>query len=591
HPKTMPGARFFPGARLNFAENLLRFQDDLPAIVSISESRKTVRLTYSELFSEVSKLAHTLKKAGIAPGDTVAGFVPNCSESVIAMLSATALGASWTSCSPDFGTQGVLDRLGQVRARILFAPNAYVYNGKTFSCLEKIEKIAEAIPEIERIVLIPFVEKQPLRSKKLGKKMVTWEEFKIAQAPPLIFEKFPFNHPLYIMYSSGTTGLPKCIVHGAGGTLLQHIKELSLHTDLTRESTILYFTTCGWMMWNWLVSSLFTGCTVLLFDGSPVSPDIDTLWKISEDESVTHFGTSPKYIENCKGKTIPKEKFALTRLKTILSTGAPLLNEDFDWVYENVKARVRLSSISGGTDIISCFMLGNPLLPVFRGELQSFGLGMDVAVFNEKNKPVFNEKGELVCRSPFVSMPLYFWNDKNNERFKNAYFKKSQGVWFHGDFISVTKSQGVTGGIVVFGRSDTTLNPGGVRIGTAEIYRIVENIQEVEDSIVIGQPWEGDIRVVLFVKLSAGVSWSENLETEIKKRVRTEATPRHVPAKVISVEKIPYTISGKKVELAVLQVVSGETPKNVSALSDPSALSCYENLAELTNMPRKKSRS
>jgi acetoacetyl-CoA synthetase len=384
------------------------------------------------------------------------------------------------------------------------------------------------------------------------------------------------------MYSSGTTGIPKCIVHGAGGTLLQHAKELMLHSELNRGDNIIYFTTCGWMMWNWLVSSLFVGATVTLYDGSPSCPDLDTLWKLVDEEEITHFGTSAKFIGTCRGKNIaPQKKYSLKKLRVILSTGSPLLPEDFDWIYSNVKSDLQLSSISGGTDIISCFFLGNPILPIYRGEIQCFGLGMDVASFDAEGQPIIGNKGELVCRKPFPSMPIFFWNDKDFSRYKKAYFERIPGVWFHGDYIALTESQGTSGGIVVYGRSDATLNPGGIRIGTAEIYRLVETLPEVEDSIVIGQPWQGDVRVVLFVKLPGGVLFQEELIEKIKKTIRSGATPRHVPAIIIPVEKIPYTISGKKVELAVLEVLQGNDPKNKEALADPTALNCFRNLPEL----------
>jgi acetoacetyl-CoA synthetase len=577
-----PGGHFFPNIKLNFAKNLLRFRDNQTALVSITESRETLRYSYKELFTAVGQVASRLQKMGVQPEDCIAGFLPNASEAVISMLAVASMGAAWSSCSPDFGVRGVLDRFGQIKPRILFAANAYIYNGKKFDCLEKIEKIVQSIPEIKKVVIIPFVIDHPSESPALKEKAVTWNDFLDPSANTLSFPHFLFNHPLYIMYSSGTTGIPKCIVHGAGGTLLQHAKELMLHSDLNRGDNIIYFTTCGWMMWNWLVSSLFVGATVTLFDGSPSYPNLKVLWKLADDEEITHFGTSAKFLGACRSRNIiPKNKFLLKKLRVVLSTGSPLLPEDFDWTYSNVKSNLQLSSISGGTDIISCFFLGNPVLPVHRGEIQCFGLGMDVASFDTNGQPVKAEKGELVCRKPFPSMPIFFWNDKYFTRYKNAYFDRMSGVWFHGDYIALTESQGTAGGIVVYGRSDATLNPAGVRIGTAEIYRLVETLPEVEDSIVIGQPWKGDARVVLFVKLSSGVFFSDELMVKIKKTIRSGATPRHVPAIIFPVEKSPYTISGKKVELAVLEVVQGKYPKNKEALADPTSLECYRNLPEL----------
>jgi acetoacetyl-CoA synthetase len=576
----MPGARFFPNVRLSFAENLLRHADDATALVGISESRPTVRLTYAELRAEVGRVQAGLRRVGVSQGDRVAGFVPNSVEAVIAMLATSALGALWTSCSPDFGVQGVLDRFGQVKPKVLIAPNAYVYNGKRFDCRDKLTAIIEGLPDLAHVVVIPYVQDAPTN---LGSRssMTAWPDLGAPGEVPT-FARLPFNQPLYVMYSSGTTGVPKCIVHGAGGTLLQHVKELVLHSDVSRASNITYFTTCGWMMWNWLVSSLFTGCRVTVYDGSPSHPDLGRLWRLAEQEGITHFGTSAKFIASCREKVSPKTVARLDSVTTLLSTGSPLLPEDFDWLYREVKADFQVASISGGTDIISCFMLGNPLLPVYRGEIQALGLGMDAAAFDDAGRPVTGAKGELVCRTPFPSMPIGFWNDPDGEKYRKAYFDKIPGVWVHGDYIELTGSQGKTGGIVVYGRSDATLNPGGVRIGTAEIYRLVETLPEIEDSIVIGQPWNGDVRVVLFVKPAPRVTFGDELVRKIQTTIRNGATPRHVPKLILPVEKIPYTMSGKKTELAVLEIVQGREPKNKEALLDASALDGFRGRPELS---------
>jgi len=581
----MPEARYFPELRLNFADNLLRHsrpnaeRAGATALLSVSETRGVRRVSYAELRKRVAEFAAGLRAAGINAGDRVAGFIPNIDEAVVAMLATTSLGAIWSSCSPDFGPQGVLDRFGQIEPRLLVAANGYAYGGKRFDCLEKLRGIAESIDAIERIVLVPYLEDHPTTfGGARAKCLVSWDAFVDASATEISFPMQPFNYALYVMYSSGTTGIPKCIVHGVGGTLLQHAKELILHCDLRPTDNIFYFTTCGWMMWNWLVSSLFVGATVTLFDGAPTYPGIDRLWRLLADEGITHFGTSPKFIGACRGTLRPRDTFDLSRLRAVISTGAPLLAEDFEWIYDAVGSELQLSSISGGTDIISCFMLGNPLLPVYRDEIQCLGLGMDVAAYDDRGQPVIGEKGELVCRTAFPSSPIYFWNDDSGDKYRQAYFKGEPGVWFHGDYIEITGSQGSAGGVVVYGRSDATLNPGGVRIGTAEIYRLVETMTEIDDSIVVGQPFEGDIRVVLFVKLAGDIAWDETLEKKIRQSIREGATPRHVPAVIRAVDAIPYTISGKKVELAVQQVLAGDEPKNKTALADPAALDCYREL-------------
>ena len=574
--KKMPGARWFEGARLNFAENLLRYRDHRIALSFKGEGRSPVSITYGELFQQVAGLAQSLRDLGIKPGDRVAGFMPNMIETVVAMLAATSIGAIWSSCSPDFGIKGVLDRFGQIEPRVLFTADGYFYNGKEFDSLDRISEIIKDLPSIEKIVVVPYKNLEPDISAMANG--VLFEDFLAREATDLEFEQLPANHPLYILYSSGTTGVPKCIVHGAVGTLLQHIKELKLHSDVTREDTIFYFTTCGWMMWNWLVSSLALGARVFLYDGSPFYPDPGALWQMAQDEKITIFGTSAKYLAALeKAGVKPKESYDLTSLKAILSTGSPLSAESFEFVYRDIKNDLCLSSISGGTDIISCFALGNPMGPVYASELQCRGLGMKVEAFDEQGNSVTGKKGELVCTLSAPSMPIYFWNDPDNTKYSEAYFEVYPGVWLHGDFIEITEH----GGVIIYGRSDATLNPGGVRIGTAEIYRQVESIPEIVDSLVVGQDWDDDVRIVLFVKLREDTKLTEELVDRIKTTIRKNCTPRHVPAKCIEVADIPYTISGKKVELAVQNVLHGREVKNKDALANPEALDCYVDLPEL----------
>ncbi len=573
----MPGARWFTGARLNYAENLLRFRDDRAALVFRGEDRVSFSLTYAQLYEEVARCARALKASGVHKGDRLAGFMPNRPETVIAMLATAALGAIWSSSSPDFGIKGVLDRFSQIEPKILFAANGYCYNGKSFNSLAKLEGILSQLPSVEKVVVVPYTENDPGDTKLRHYQL--WPDFLgDDEVPELTFEQLPFDHPLYIMYSSGTTGLPKSIVHSAGGTLLQHMKELVLHTDLTREDTIFYFTTCGWMMWNWLVSSLAVGATVVLYDGSPFYPDGNRMWEIAAETGMTVFGTSAKYLASCEQFDIrPGKKFNLSRLRAILSTGSPLTEESFDYVYREIKADVLLASISGGTDIISCFALGNPMLPVYRGELQCRGLGMDVAAFDDNGQPVINQKGELVCRKAFPSMPVYFWNDPDGGKYRAAYFSRFPGVWHHGDFITVNDH----GGVKIFGRSDATLNPQGVRIGTAEIYRVVETRPEISDSLVVGQKWQGDERVILFVKLAENESLTDELQTTLKSEIRSQCSPRHVPAKILAIADIPYTINGKKVEIAVKKIIHGQDVRNRDALSNPESLELYRDIPEL----------
>ncbi len=576
-PLAMPGTRWFVGAEMNFAENLLAYDDDRTALIFQGEQSPPRRMTYAELHEEVARVAAALRAMGVTTGDRVAGFMPNMIESVVAMLAAASIGAMWSSTSPDFGIKGVLDRFGQIEPKVLFCANGYHYGGKSFDSLERVGGILAELPSIEKVVVVPYTELAPDISALPG--AVHYHEFKgDGPVPELVFEQLPFDHPLYIMYSSGTTGVPKCIVHGAGGTLIQHLKELGLHTDVTRDSVVFYFTTCGWMMWNWLVSSLALGATVLLYDGSPFHPDPGVLWRFAEEQQMTVFGTSAKYLAALeKSGYKPRESVDLAALKTICSTGSPLSAESFEYVYRDIKEDLCLSSISGGTDIISCFALGNPTLPVYRSELQCRGLGMAVEAWDDDGNPVVGQQGELVCTKSFPSMPVHFWNDPDGAKYRAAYFETYPGVWHHGDFVEVTEH----GGVIMYGRSDATLNPGGVRIGTAEIYRVVEAMDEVLDSLVIGQDWDDDVRVILFVKPAEGVALDDALIATIKKNIRSSTTPRHVPAKVLEIADIPYTISGKKVELAVRNVIHGRPVKNKDALANPESLDLYADLDAL----------
>ncbi|MAC45910.1 MAG: acetoacetate--CoA ligase [Oceanospirillum sp.] len=572
----MPGARWFPESKLNFAENLLKYRDDRTALVFRGEKDQRSAITYAELYTKVAQLAAGLKKAGVGKGDRVAGFVPNCAETVIAMLATTSLGAVWSSCSPDFGINGVLDRFGQIKPKVLFTTDGYYYSKKTLNSLERVEGILQHLPEIEHVVVIPFVEETP----EIGNinNGVLLGDFIDQDATEVEFERVSFDHPLYIMYSSGTTGVPKCIVHSVGGTLIQHLKEHILHTDVTRDDVLFYYTTCGWMMWNWLVSGLATGCTVLLYDGSPFHPRPNILWNIAEEEGISIFGTSAKYIAALeKVGEKPRETHNLEKLKAVLSTGSPLAHESFEYVYRDIKADLCLSSISGGTDIVSCFALGCPTRPVYAGELQCRGLGMAVDIYGDTGEPVRGDKGELVCAKPFPSMPIGFWNDDKGEKYHSAYFDTFDNIWAHGDYAEVTENDG----LIIHGRSDAVLNPGGVRIGTAEIYRQVEKVDQVMESLCIGQDWQDDVRVVLFVRMKEGESLNADIEKEIKDTIRANTTPRHVPAKIIEIADIPRTISGKIVELAVRNVVHNRPVKNTDALANPEALELYKDLPQL----------
>ena len=561
----MPGAQWFPDAKLNYAENLLRERDASLAISFWGEDRVQRQLSRRQLYDQVSRLQQALAAAGVAKGDRVAGYLPNLPESVAALLAAASLGAIWSSCSPDFGVQGVVDRFGQIGPKVLFCADGYLYGGKEFDLREKNAEILARLPGVSKCVQVEY-------GGGFGDFLAPFEPRDIA------FEQVEFNHPLCILYSSGTTGVPKCIVHGTGGTLLQHLKEHRLHSDVRPGDRLFYFTTLGWMMWNWLVSGLASGAALLLYDGSPFVGRGRVLFDFADAEGMTHLGTSAKFIDAiAKIDLKPKATHRLERLRVLLSTGSPLVAEGFDYVYSNIKDDLCLASISGGTDIVSCFVLGNPLLPVWRGEIQCKGLGLAVEVFDERGRPVQGEKGELVCTRPFPSMPVGFWNDPDGAKYRAAYFEKFPNVWRHGDWCEVTAH----GGIVIYGRSDAVLNPGGVRIGTAEIYRQVEQLEEVVEGIVIGQDWQDDVRVVLFVKLKEGTQLDDVLMNRIKKKIRENTTPRHVPAKIVQVMDIPRTKSGKIVELAVRDVVHGRTVKNLEALANPEALEHFRNRAEL----------
>jgi acetoacetyl-CoA synthetase len=571
-PTRMPGAKWFPEARLNYAQNLLRERNRSDAIVFWGEDRIKRKVSHENLHRLVSRMAQALADAGVKKGDRVAGYLPNVPEATAALLATASLGAVWSSCSPDFGVQGVLDRFGQIEPKILFCADGYLYGGKEFDSQEKVSEVLERLPSVEECVVIDYLGEPVRAGTSLYDFLDPFDPGEIR------FEPVEFNHPLYILYSSGTTGVPKCIVHGTGGALLQHLKEHRLHTDVKPGDRLFYFTTLGWMMWNWLVSGLASGATLLLYDGSPFVGGGKVLFDFAEAEGMTHFGTSAKFIDAiAKAGLKPKETHRLAKLRTILSTGSPLAPEGFDYIYKEVKSDVCLSSISGGTDIVSCFVLGNPIGPVWRGEIQAKGLGMAVEVFDETGKPVKREKGELVCTKPFPAMPVGFWNDPDGAKYRAAYFEKYPNVWRHGDWCEETEH----GGIIIYGRSDAVLNPGGVRIGTAEIYRQVEQLDQVVESLVIGQDWQGDVRVVLFVKLKEGHSLDEALVSRIKMKIRENTTPRHVPAKIVQVADIPRTKSGKIVELAVRDVVHGRSVKNLEALANPEALEHFRNRPEL----------
>lgn len=576
NPDTMWKAGWFPSATLNFTENLLRRSDDQVAIIFRGEGKVHRQLTFQQLNDEVSRTRAGLLSCGVEVNDRVAGFMPNIPETIIAMLATASIGAIWSSCSPDFGPAGVVDRFGQIEPKVLFSADSYEYNGRTHDCLTKLDEILSLLPTVSTCVVVPYDSENPRHLS--NDKTTSIAEFTAPHSASSIdYPQLPFDHPLYIMFSSGTTGVPKCIVHGAGGTLLQHLKEHQLHADIKPDDRMFYFTTCGWMMWNWLVTGLASNATILLFDGSPLHPR-SALFDLAELERATFFGTSAKYIEAIQKTGFrPAETHKLESLRTIASTGSPLSPDSFEYIYRHVKEDVCLSSISGGTDIVSCFVGGNPIGDVRRGEIQARGLGMAVEVYNDAGYPITGKPGELVCTKSFPSQPTSFWNDADDARYHSAYFEYFEGIWHHGDWLEATER----GGFIIHGRSDAVLNPGGVRIGTAEIYRQVERIDAVLESIAVGQDWDGDVRVILFVKLRKGVSLNDSLKSEIRTTIREHTTPRHVPAIVLAVDDIPRTRSGKIVELAVRDTIHGRPIRNKDALANPEALDLFANRQEL----------
>lgn len=575
HANDMINARWFPGRMLNIVHYFLARKDDHPALISIDERGNRRVLSYKALRNQVAQCAEGLKQAGIKAHDRVAAIMPNVDYTIIAMLATASLGAIWSSCSPDFGAEAIVDRLGQVEPTLLFVTDGHPYHGKIHPAFDKIKYIQTRLPSVKQLVLCPVIHDNNALTLP---NTVAWEAFLKPASTLNIEATFPFDHPLYILFSSGTTGKPKCIIHGAGGTLLQHLKELGLHTDIKPTDNLCFYTTCGWMMWNWMVSTLALGATLTLYEGSPTFPDAETLFRLIDNENVTVFGTSAKFISTIeKEGVIPNRHHSLPHLRTILSTGSPLLPAHYDFVYQHIKKDVQLSSISGGTDIVSCFALGNPLLPVYRGELQCLGLGMNVDVFDEAGHSIRGVRGELVCKTPFPSMPIGFWHDDHKLKYHQAYFERFPNVWTHGDFAELTTH----GGLIIHGRSDTVLNPGGVRIGTAEIYRQLAALPEIVDSVVIGQDWQDDVRIVLFVKLRDNLALTDALETTIRQTLRNHASPRHVPAKILDVPDIPRTINGKIVEIAVRDAVHGRPINNLASIINPDALAFFKNRAEL----------
>jgi len=574
----MPGAKWFQGARLNFAENLLRYRDDHTALIFKGETQKEATMSYEELYNTVARLARSLREIGVTPGDRVAAYMPNMMETAIAMLAATSIGAIWSSCATDIGAGAVLDRFGQIEPKVLFGVDGYYYKEKTFNSLSNVAEVAKGIPSIEKVIVTSYTEEKP--DITYIPNSVHWNDFLSKESGLEIqFEQLPFDHPVYIMFSSGTTGKPKCLVQGAGGILINHLKELRLHTDLGRDDIHFFITTCSWMMWNWIMSSLAIGNTLILYDGNPNYPDIGAMWKLIEDEKITMFGTSATYINFIKSQGLkPGKDYDLSSLKEIWQTGSPLSPEGFEYVYQEIKEDVWFNSSAGGTDINGCFCTGSPTSPVYAGELQFPALAMKINVYDENGKPVVDKEGELVCEAPAPSMPLYFWNDPGYKKYEDAYFTVYPNVWRHGDYVKIDSE---TNGITFYGRSDAVLKPSGVRLGTAEIYNQVEKLEEIADSLAIGQNWEGDQRIILFVKLAEGYQLTEDLKNKIKKTLREKASPRHVPAKIIEIPDIPYTLNMKKVESAVTNVIHGRPVLNRDALINPQSLDYYENIDEL----------
>ena len=576
--ESMVDTQWFPEVKLNFAETMLSRRDEKDAIVFRGENKIELRLSFSDLYLQVAKVQSHMRSCGVGPGDRVAAFLPNHPAAIIGMLATTSIGAIWSSCSPDFGRQGVLDRFGQIEPKMIFVVDGYYYNGKAHDTIERVKSFLDDLPSVEKVVMVEYIQTYTGDIENCSTLLEITSNLPDKEVE---FKQVPFDHPLYILYSSGTTGAPKCIVHGHGGTLLQHLKEQQLHADIRKDDRVFYFTTCSWMMWNWLVSALASKATVMLYDGSPFYPGAKALWDFAEAEKFTLFGTSAKYIEALqKVGFSPKSGRNLEALRGMASTGSPLSAEGYDFVYSEIKDDLHLASISGGTDIVSCFVLGVPTLPVYRGEIQAPGLGMDVQVWNDEGESVRQQRGELICAQSFPSRPVFFWRDEGGQKYYSAYYEHFEGVWAHGDFAEITKH----GGVVIYGRSDAVLNPGGVRIGTAEIYRQVDKIEAVLESIVIGQEWKNDVRVVLFVKMREGQELTDSLIQEIKLVIRTECTPRHVPAKILEVGDIPRTKSGKIVEISVRDIVHGLEIKNKESLANPEALEFFKNREELLSI-------